>query len=227
MRGAVHERARRQAAGASLAGTVGDLLGLGDLVPDAAAAQGAEEDVLGAPHDALGHAGRAPRVEDVEVVGGPLLEAALGRRAGERLLVVDGRERVEVGGGSVLHGDERAQQRQPAAHGFELRPELAVEHDRLGVGVVEQVPQLLLDVAVVHVDGDGSELESRQHPLEVLGAVIEIESDVIAGADALLGEMVGEAIRPLVGLGVGQAPVAADERLALGNRVDHPFPEIG
>ena len=50
---------------------------------------------------------------------------------------------------------------------------------------------------------------------------------MIAGADALFGEVVGEAICAPVGLGVGQAPVAADERLALGNGVDHPFPEIG
>ena len=78
VRGAVHERARGQAAGASLAGAIGDLLGRRDLVPDAAATQGAEEGVLGSPHHSLGHAGRAARIEDVEIVGGALVEASFG-----------------------------------------------------------------------------------------------------------------------------------------------------
>ena len=53
------------------------------------------------------------------------------------------------------------------------------------VGVVEQVAQLVLDVAVVDVDRDGPELEGGEHRLEVLGAVGQVDADVVAGPDAL------------------------------------------
>ena len=89
-----------------------------------------------------------------------------------------------------------------AAHRVELRRELAVEHDRLGVGVVEEVAQLVLDVAVVHVDRHRAELERGEHALEVLDAVVEVERDVVAGADAEPGEVVREPVGALVGRGV-------------------------
>ena len=83
--GAVHQRGERQApqldapAGGSPIGqeaVVGDrLVGVGVV----AAAEG-EEHVLLAPHDALGHAGGAARVTDVEVVAAARTEVAVGRR---------------------------------------------------------------------------------------------------------------------------------------------------
>ena len=60
------------------------LLGTGVLVGDPLAGQRVdalaegEEDVLVAPHDALGHAGGAAGVDDVDVVVGALGEVALG-----------------------------------------------------------------------------------------------------------------------------------------------------
>ncbi len=90
--------------------------------------------------------------------------------------------------------------RQVGADRVERRCELAVVHDRARVGVVQEVPQLVLAVAVVHVDGDGPELERREHALEVLGAVVEVERDVVAGTDAEAGEVVGEPGGARVGL---------------------------
>src|SRR5256885_9258963 len=54
-----------------------------------------------------------------------------------------------------------------------------------------------------------------------LGAVVEVGGDVVAGPDAGAGQVVGEPVGPLVEGGVGQPPVAADERLPVGNGVDH------
>ena len=102
-----------------------------------------------------------------------------------------------------------------------------MEDDRLGVAVVEQVAELFLDVAVVHVHGNGSDLERREHALEVLGAVQEVQRDVIAGADTALCERVREAVHALLGVRVGQPPVAAHERLAIRHRVGDLLPKIG
>ena len=79
-------------------------------------------------------------------------------------------------------------------HRGEQRRELAVEHDRLGVGVVEQVLQLVFDVPVVHVDRHRAQLVRREHRLDVLDAVHEVDGHVIAGADAVRGEVVREAV---------------------------------
>ena len=73
-----------------------------------AAAEGVE-DVLVAPYDALGHAGRAARVEDVDVVGRAGAEVTRRRLAGQGVLVAD-RVRGGVGDvGAVLDHDDVAQ----------------------------------------------------------------------------------------------------------------------
>src|SRR5262249_56667347 len=59
-------------------------------LPEAPAAEGSEEDVLGAPYHALGHARRATRVEEIEVVAGAGAEVALGRGGPESVLVRHG-----------------------------------------------------------------------------------------------------------------------------------------
>jgi hypothetical protein len=50
---------------------------------------------------------------------------------------------------------------------------------------------------------------------------------VVAGADAGRGQMVGEPVGPLVEGGVGQPPITADERLALGDGVDDDLEDVG
>ena len=54
-------------------------------------------EVLVAPHDALGEAGRAAGVDDVEVVATARTEVALGALAGQRLVPGDPAERRDVG----------------------------------------------------------------------------------------------------------------------------------
>ena len=73
----------------------GAVIGGPAVVP---AAERREEDVLGPPHDALGHAGGAAGVEDVEVVGRARRELADRRRGLERVLVLDRGELRRVDG---------------------------------------------------------------------------------------------------------------------------------
>ena len=205
----------------------GDLVGSGDR-PAAAtgAAHRAEEHVFLTPHHTLRHPGRAAGVEDVEIVGGAGTERAIRARVRQRSLVVERTQRFGYGRGAVVDRDEHLQIRECRSDGEELRRELPMEHDGTHVGVVEEIAQLVFDVAVVHVDRDGAQLERRDHDFEVLVGVVEVTGDVIARADSLRGERVGQPGRSDVGFREGQVAIRADECLVIGHGVGHPFPEI-
>ena len=134
----------------------GDLLGLADAGPAVvAAAECGKEDVFGAPHHTLRHARGAAGVEDVEIVGRARAETvAIGRRRRERLLVVDRAEPVGLRVRGVVELDEMAELGDTGKHRSDVRAELRFEDQRDEIGIVEQVPQLVDDVAVVHVDGN-------------------------------------------------------------------------
>ena len=97
----------------------------------------------------------------------------------------------------VAQGGELGQQRRHP--GRELA--LVDEGDEVGVG--EQVAELVLDVAEVDVDPHGPQLEHGPRRLDPLGAVQRVDADVVPGADPLGGEVVGQAVGPLLHLGVG------------------------
>ena len=89
---------------------------------------------------------------------------------------------------------------QARQHRRDVRPELGLEDERDEVGVVEQVAQLVDDVAVVDVDRHGARLEAAEHRLDPLGAVERVDADVLARLDAHVAEVVREAVRALVEL---------------------------
>ena len=74
------------------------------------------------------------------------------------------------------------------------RANAGVEHDRLGVGVVEQVDELVAAIAVVRVDRDHRRLERGDHRLHVLRAVVEVAGHLRlvpeTGGDEVGGERV-------------------------------------
>ncbi|MCI3950460.1 MAG: hypothetical protein K0R11_2394 [Acidimicrobiales bacterium] len=187
--------------------------------------EGGEEDVLVAPEDALRHARRPTGVGAEDVVRAAPLEAPLGGGGGQGLLVPD--HPVGYGlVGPVLDDHQVVQLGQAGGHRRHPRAELPGEEDGHEVGVVEEVVQLPLDVAVVDVDGDGPQLERGQHPLEVLGAVEQLEADVVARPHPRHLEVVGQPVGPLVELGVGQAPGRRGDRLPVGDGVDHPLEQL-
>ena len=74
-----------------------DLLRLLDRIAErVAAAHPGEEQVFLAPHDALGHAGRAARVDDEQVVAGARLEVARIRLRANGRFVFDRADRRQV-----------------------------------------------------------------------------------------------------------------------------------
>ncbi len=219
----------------TIRGSVG-LLGLVELrqrlagVEVDAAAEHAPE-VLVAPHHALGEAGGAAGVDDVDVVGAALAEVALGALAGDRVVVEDPAERPSRRTGR--RGRARRRPPRPCAacrawaqHRGDQRRVGALEDDRDDVGVVEEVVELPLDVAVVHVDRDRADLDDRQHRDDVLDAVLGVDRDVVAGLHPLRLQVVREAVGLGLQLGVGHDPVTDLDGGVVGRRVDGVFEEV-
>jgi len=75
-------------------------------------------------------------------------------------------------------------------------------HQRDEVAVPEERAQLPGDVSVVDVDRNRADLEGRQHALDVLGPVEEVDADMIAGHDAGGQQVVSETVGPRVELRV-------------------------
>jgi len=72
---------------------------------------------------------------------------------------------------------------QVVQHGIESVDQLRRHDHGDGIGVVEEVVELGFRVAVVDVDRNSPDLEARERRLEVLGAVVEEEGDLVVGAD--------------------------------------------
>ena len=101
------------------------------------------------------------------------------------------------------------------------------EPDRIRIG--EEIDELLVDVAVVHVEGRHASAIGPEHPLQVLVPVQQIETDVVlarlvigeAGAlapaaEAVRAEHVGESRRALGNGRVGEPARTRDDALAVG-----------
>src|SRR5207248_180386 len=99
---------------------------------------------------------------------------------------------------------------------------------RLGVCVGEDLAQLVGDVPPVDVDGNGPRLVAGEHRLQVLSRVVELQADVVARLDAELAlKSVGQPGGALVEFLVGQASIAADNRLAVGDGLGDALEQVG
>ena len=113
----------------------------------------------------------------------------------------------------------------------ERRRERRVVDDAPRAGVGQQVLQLLGDVAVVHVERRDPCLVGAEHALEVLGAVVEVEGEVVltglvwgqlvalgTEAKAPVEQRIGEASRAVAELSVGESTVTGDDAGSVGPR---------
>ena len=97
-----------------------------------------------------------------------------------------------------------------AAHLFDVRHELLCVNAGHHIGVVEEIEQLIIDVAVVDVDRDGANFEAGPHGLDKFVAVVEVEPDLIARADSVCEEMVGDLVGTRLEGTEGRSGFAAD-----------------
>ena len=86
--------------------------------------------------------------------------------------------------------------REPGQHARDERPELGLVHERDEIGVVEEVAELLGDVAVVDVDRDRAGLVAAEHRFDPFGAVDGVDADVLTGFDADVDEVVARTGSP-------------------------------
>ena len=80
------------------------------------------------------------------------------------------------------------------------RQERTLDDDRLDVGVLEDVAQLVGDVPVVDVDRDEPRLERAEERLDPLGAVPAVDRHLGAGFETQTEQVVRDAVRALVEL---------------------------
>ena len=79
--------------------------------------------------------------------------------------------------------------------------ERRVEHECLGIGVVEEVPQLVVEVPVVDVDRHAANLECPVLRLEVLVPVVHVQPDLGVMTKTGRGVRGGESCGAVVVLG--------------------------
>ena len=182
------------------------------------------EDVAVAQGRALGEAGGAGGVLDVDrvarrqargplgqVVGGDAL--AVGQQSGPALLVVEvdhALQRTVLGSGLVHHGAVVA---RPERRRGDQQP-----HARL----VGDVGELVGAVGRVDVDQDGADLRGGELHQRPLGAVRPPDADAVALADARTDQAARDGVDVGLQLRPGPAPPARalDQRLAVGVRRD-------
>jgi hypothetical protein len=132
-----------------------------------------------------------------------------------------------VGAAAVLDHEREAQLRQRVADALDPRRELTRVDQPDQVGIVEQIAELVLDVAVVDVDPDRAQLEDRPERLDPLDRVVGVDAHVVARPDALRRQVVRELVRARVHLRVRAALAFGDQVLALRKRVDGVLEQIG
>ena len=163
---------------------------------------GGEPDQAGVrPHHALRMTGRAAGVKDPEIVGGTFAASRRHRRRDDVLVSVG-----PIRALAVTDMDPPADLGEVRADSVEPLGERLVEEDRLRIAVVDQVGELVLHIAVIHIARRGSELERGELRLEVLVAVVERARDVVACADTVGLECGGELSGSIVEL----CPCACD-----------------
>ena len=103
----------------------------------------------------------------------------------------------------------------------------AVEHDGNRVGVVPEVDELFVGIAIVGVDGHQPGLEHREHRLEVLGPVVEVLRDLVLLRGAGVEQRAGHAVGPTIELGPGDLSISLPLRERIGQLASTHFPDFG
>ena len=183
-------------------------------------------EVVLAPHDALGHPRRAARVQHVDVVARapPRWECAGAAPVAGRIFVRHRPGRAWPR--AVVDPEPEPHVRHAVANRRDAVRERAVEHHRDGIGVVPEVGELVLGVAVVGVHRDQTRFEAREHRLDVLVRVVEILRDLVLLRGARRDQRPRHAVRSAVELRPREPVVTVRERGRVGQRVGNRLPHV-
>ncbi len=226
--GSVHERASRQDGDAARAGLEGSAHGpyapLDRVVAHGTVDQTREEIVL-PPHHTLGHAGGAAGVEHVEVVTAAAPWRGHPRNGGLGGVLVR-RGPIGTGPRAVVDPEPPAHAGHPVQNALDAIGEGTVEDDGDGVGVLPQVAQLVVAIAIVRVDRDQPDLDRGEGGLQVLGRVVEIEGDLVLLHRAEVEQELRDAVGPTVELAPGDVALALRHGDRLWLHVRHRLPDV-
>ena len=145
--------------------------------PQAGRVQPCEQIVL-APHDALGHPGGAAGVEHDQVVGTPSPGRCDLRRCGCRHLV-EWHRPGRAWSRPVIDPQPPSDLGRPIPHPVDAVGECPMEDDCHCIGVVPEVQELIVAVAIVGVDGHEPDPKGGEDPLEVLRRVVEVQRNLV------------------------------------------------
>ena len=144
-----------------------------------------------------------------------------------RSSVVGDRVRHRRGRAVVVDLDEHTELGQPIAHRGDACAERSVEHQRFGVGVLEQRGELAGFVPEVHVRRQRAQLRTGERALHVLGAIEEEQRDVRARPDAVGRELGSQAGGVVLDVAPRHAPLTLDDGGRVGDGVGDRLPDSG
>ena len=178
------------------------------------------------PHHALGHAGRAAGVEEVEIVAAASPRRHDPSRAARRRCLVRVRP-VGAVARAVIHPQPRPHLRQLVPDRPDGRGERAMEDHGAGIGVVPEVEQFVGGVPVVRVDRHERRLERGVHRLEVLRAVVEVLGHRLLTGQTGVEQVLGDAVGTTIDLTPGAAVLTVDQARCVGQIVGDDLPHVG
>jgi hypothetical protein len=183
------------------------------------------EQIVLAPHDSLGHAGGAARVEHVEVVAAATPRSRHPRNGGLGRVLV-GRGPVRAGACAVVDPEPSFDAGHPIEDALNAVGERPVEDDGDGVGVRPQVAQLVVAVAVVRVDRDEADLDGGEGGLQVLGAVVEVDRHLVLLYCIQVEQELRDAVGAAVEVAPGHVAPALGDGDGVGLDVSHDLPDV-
>ena len=184
-------------------------------------------DVLMTPHDALGEPGGAAGVEQVDVVCAAFTEITDGRTLGDGLVELHPAVTLVVQVAAVLDHQDGLDAWDLRQHIGDPVGVLPLVHQCHHVGVVEQVTQFALDIAVVDVDQDRPGFDDAQHRNHDLDAIAAVQAHLVVLGDPMVDQVVGQPVGLLFQLGEGDLLVTADQRNTVRDGIDGVLGEIG
>ena len=180
------------------------------------------EQVVLAPHHALGQSGGASRIDEENVFPAPFL-------VGERLVRLDRCGQTDSAGNDrdirIVELHEQTKSGHVADGLLNAVGERGVEDDCLRIRVDQDLRQLGPLVAVIDVDRNPTQLERREERLDVRDAVVEVAGDLRFGSEPCCPECAREPPGGVVELAVGERPPGMRHRDPIGELLGDAFPD--
>ena len=108
----------------------------------------------------------------------------------------------------------------------DMRCELAIMDTGNHIGIVEDIQQFLLDIAVIYVDRHRPNFKAGQHTLEVFIAVIQVQANMITRPDTLLCQVMGQLVGASIQLRKTESLIPANQSGSVRHLVCHLFKQI-